>query len=178
MKKIFLTAALIATTGLVSMAQKFAYVDSEYILGQVPEYKTAQGQLDALSLQWQKEVEAKYTDIDKMYKAYQAEQVLLSEDMKRKREDDIIAKEKEAKDIQKAHFGVEGDLFKKRQELVKPIQDKIYNAIKEMAEKTQLKVIFDKGSELNMIFADPKLDKSDDVLVLMGYKKKTVADKK
>ncbi|MBC7412026.1 MAG: OmpH family outer membrane protein [Bacteroidia bacterium] len=178
MKKIFLTAALIATTGLVSMAQKFAYVDSEYILGQVPEYKTAQGQLDALSLQWQKEVEAKYTDIDKMYKAYQAEQVLLSEDMKRKREDDIIAKEKEAKDIQKAHFGVEGDLFKKRQELVKPIQDKIYNAIKEMAEKTQLKIIFDKGSELNMIFADPKLDKSDDVLVLMGYKKKTIADKK
>ena len=178
MKKILLTAALIATTGLVGMAQKFAYVDSEYILGQVPEYKTAQGQLDALSLQWQKEVEAKYTDIDKMYKAYQAEQVLLSEDMKRKREDDIIAKEKEAKDIQKAHFGVEGDLFKKRQELVKPIQDKIYSAIKEMAEKTQLKVIFDKGSELNMIFADPKLDKSDDVLVLMGYKKKTVADKK
>jgi outer membrane protein len=178
MKKIILTVAFIATTGFMSMAQKFAYVDSEYILGQVPDYKTAQGQLDALSLQWQKEVEAKYADIDKMYKAYQAEQVLLSEDMKRKREDDIIAKEKEAKDIQKAHFGVEGDLFKKRQELVKPIQDKIYSAIKELAEKTQLKIIFDKGTELNMIFADAKLDKSDDVLVLMGYKKKSTADKK
>ena len=179
MKKIFLTAALIATTGVVSIAQKFAYVDSEYILGQVPDYKTAQGQLDALSLQWQKEVETKYADIDKMYKAYQAEQVLLSEDMKKKREDDIITKEKEAKDIQKAHFGVEGDLFKKRQELVKPIQDKIYNAIKELAEKTQLSIIFDKGTELNMIYANAKYDKSDEVLVLMGYKKKaSAADKK
>ncbi len=124
-----------------------------------------------MSVQWQKEIEAKYSEIDKMYKSYQAEQVLLSEEMKRKREDDIIAKEKDAKELQKQKFGVDGDLFKKRQELVKPIQDKIYSAIKTMSEAAQYAIIFDKASDLTMIYTNPKYDKSDDVLAKMGYKK-------
>jgi outer membrane protein len=166
---------LLAITGLllsagISSAQKFAFVDTEYILAQMPEYKSAQDQLDAASAQWQKEIEAKYSDIDKLYKAFQAEQVLLSEEMKRKREDEIIQREKEAKDLQKSKFGVDGELFKKRQELVKPLQDKVYNAIKELATAQQLSIIFDKSSDLTMIYTNPKYDKSDDVLKAMGYK--------
>jgi outer membrane protein len=114
-------------------AQKYAYVDTDYILSNIPEYKSAQQQVDNLSVQWQKEIEAKYAEIDKMYKAFQAEQILLTEEMKKKRENEIIAKEKEVKELQKSRFGVDGELFKKRQELVKPIQDKVYNAIKQLA---------------------------------------------
>src|ERR1041384_7856404 len=106
MKKLILTLSIALVTGLASFAQKFAFVDTEYILGQIPEYKSAQAELDKISVQWQKEIEAKYAEIDKMYKAYQAEQILLTEDMKKKREADIVAKEKEAKDLQKQRFGV------------------------------------------------------------------------
>lgn len=170
MKKIILILGVFLTATITGFAQKIAYVDTEYILGQIPEYKAAQSELDKTSIQWQKEVEAKYAEIDKMYKAYQAEQILLTEEMKKKREADIIAKEKDAKDIQKQHFGVDGELFKKRQELVKPIQDKVYNAVKAIAEKGGYSIIFDKSSELTMLYTSAKLDKSDDVLVLLGYK--------
>jgi len=170
MKKIMLTFALAVTCCLAASAQKFAYVDTEYILGQIPEYKAAESELDKVSVQWQKEIEAKYAEIDKMYKAYQAEQILLTEDMKKKREGDIVSKEKEAKDLQKQRFGVDGELFKKRQELVKPIQDKVYNAVKSIAEKGGYSVIFDKSSDMTMLYANPKNDKSDDVLESMGYK--------
>jgi outer membrane protein len=170
MKKLFLTLGIVLATSIASIAQKFAYVDTEYILGQIPEYKAAQAELDKTSVQWQKEIEAKYAEIDKMYKAYQAEQILLTDDMKKKREADIIAKEKEAKDLQKQRFGVDGELFKKRQELVKPIQDKVYNAIKAVAEKGAYSVIFDKSSDLTMLYTSSKLDKSDDVLAQLGYK--------
>ncbi|MEO6904245.1 MAG: OmpH family outer membrane protein [Bacteroidia bacterium] len=172
MKKIILTLAFVLTTTVVTFAQKFAYVDTEYILGQIPEYKSAQAELDKVSVQWQKEIEAKYAEIDKMYKAYQAEQILLTEDMKKKRENDIVSKEKDAKDLQKVRFGVDGELFKKRQELVKPIQDKVYGAVKTLAEKGAYSIIFDKSSELTMLYASPKLDKSDDILVELGYKSK------
>jgi outer membrane protein len=169
-KKVFfvLTGLLIKSAFL--MAQKFAYVDSEYILSQMPEYKSAQDQLDAASAQWQKEIEAKYAEIDKLYRTFQAEQVLLSEEMKRKREEEIIQREKEAKEFQKSKFGVDGELFKKRQELVKPIQDKVYNAIKELATAQQYAIIFDKSSDFTMLYANPKYDKSDEVLKAMGYK--------
>jgi outer membrane protein len=170
MKKIFLIVSFILTTSVIGVAQKFAYVDTEYILGLVPEYKSAQSELDKISIQWQKEIEAKYAEIDKMYKAYQAEQILLTDDMKKKREAEIITKEKEAKDLQKQRFGVDGELFKRRQELVKPIQDKVYAAIKAVAEKGTYSVIFDKSSDLTMLYTSAKLDKSDDVLKLMGYK--------
>jgi outer membrane protein len=171
MKKALLFISLLISSFACSYGQKFAFVDTEYILSQVPEYKSAQAQLDAASAQWQKEIENKYAEIDKMYKAYQAEQVLLSDEMKKKRENDIISKEKEAKDLQKQHFGVDGDLFKKRQELVKPIQDKIYKAIKEIAANQAYAIIFDKASDLTMIYTTPKYDKSDDVLDAMGIKK-------
>ncbi len=169
-KKLFLTLSILFAISYASIAQKFAYVDTEYILGQIPEYKSAQSELDKTSIQWQKEIEVKYAEIDKMYKAYQAEQILLTDDMKKKREADIIAKEKDAKDLQKLRFGVDGELFKKRQELVKPIQDKVFNAIKAIAEKGAYSVIFDKSSDLTMLYASSKLDKSDDVLVQLGYK--------
>lgn len=170
MKKKILTAAVLVALSAITFAQKIAYVDSEYILGNIPEYKAAQAELDKTSTGWQKEVEAKYAEIDKMYKAYQAEQILLTEDMKKKREADIVAKEKDAKDLQKQHFGVDGELFKKRQELVKPIQDKVYNAVKTIAEKGGYSMIFDKSSDLTMLYTSQKLDKSDDVLNLLGYK--------
>lgn len=169
MKKLILILSIVSVS-VVSFAQKIAYVDSDFILGQIPEYKSAQSELDKISIQWQKEVEAKYAEIDKMYKAYQAEQILLTEDMKKKREADIIAKEKDAKDLQKQRFGVDGELFKKRQELVKPIQDKIYAAVKTIAEKGGYSIIFDKASEITMLYTSAKLDKSNDVLELMGYK--------
>ena len=170
MKKVILTISILFVTTVSTFAQKFAYVDTEYILGQIPEYKEAQTELDKISVQWQKEIEAKYGEIDKMYKAYQAEQILLTEDMKKKREADIVAKEKEAKDLQKQRFGVDGELFKKRQELVKPIQDKVYNAVKVIADKGTYSIIFDKSSDLTMLYANSKLDKSDAVLEQMGYK--------
>ena len=151
-------------------AQKYAYVDSKYILENISEYKAANQQLDQLSIAWQKEIEAKYASIDKLYKDYQAEQILLTEDMKRKRETEITAKEKEVKEFQKQKFGYEGELFKKKQELTKPIQDKIYNAVKKLATDQSYAVIFDKSSDLIMLYSNPKYDKSDDVLAAMGYK--------
>lgn len=171
MKK-FLIAAIvtIAATGS-AIAQKFAYVDTEYILGQIPEYKQAQSELDKLSVQWQKEIEAKYAEIDKLYKNYQQEQILLTEDLRKKREAEIVEKEKDAKDMQKEKFGVDGELFKKRQELVKPIQDKVFNAVKELAETKSYAVIFDKSSDMTMLYTNPKYDMSDEVLDKLGYKK-------
>jgi outer membrane protein len=165
---LLLGAALMLNSN--AFAQKFAYVNSEYILGNLPEYKTAQDQLDQISAQWQKEIEIKYNEIDKLYKSYQAEQILLTEEMKKKREDEIIAKEKEVKDFQKSKFGVEGELFKKKQELVKPVQDKVYNAIKKLAADGGYAFIFDKSSDLIMLYASPKFDKSDEVLSGMGIK--------
>jgi outer membrane protein len=168
MKKFLLTAVL-ASGILVASAQKFAYVDSQYILSNIPEYKSAQDQINQISIQWQKEVEAKYSEIDQLYKAYKADAVLLTDEMKQKRQSEIDGKEQAAKDLQKKYFGVNGDLFKKRQELVKPIQDKVYNAIQDLAEKDNLAVIFDKSSDFTMLYANPKYDKSDEILKNMGY---------
>lgn len=154
----------------VSVAQKYAYVSTQYILDNMTEYKTAQQQLDNLSLQWQKEIEDKYAIIDKLYKSYQAEQILLTEEMKKKRQDEITTKEKDVKDLQKQRFGYEGDLFKKKQELVKPIQDKVYNAVKKLATDQSYAVIFDRSGDLIMLFANPKYDKSDEILLSLGYK--------
>lgn len=152
-------------------AAKFGYVDTDYILGQIPEYKAAQSELDKTSIQWQKEIEGRFSEIDKLYKAYQADAILLTEDMKKKRENEILNKEKEVKDLQKQRFGVDGELFKKRQELVKPIQDKVYNGIKSVAEKKGLGFIMDKSGQVSILYANSKYDISDDVLVYLGYKK-------
>ncbi len=174
MKKIILILIIAISTLTVNAqntAAKFGYVDTDYILGQIPEYKAAQSELDKTSIQWQKEIETKYTEIDKLYKAYQADAILLTEDMKKKRENEIINKEKEVKDLQKQRFGVDGELYKKRQELVKPIQDKVFNAIKAVAEKSALGFVLDKSGQVSILYANSKYDKSDDVLVYLGYKK-------
>ncbi len=168
MKKIFLV--LIATVGFMTAvnAQRYCVIDSKYILENLPEYKQAQAKLDEISAQWQKEIDAKLQEVDRMYKAYQSEQVMLSDDMKKKREDEIIKKEKEAKDLQKKKFGFEGELFKKRQELVKPVQDKVYNAVQKMAASKAYDVIFDKSADLSIFYADMKIDKSDEILKELG----------
>ncbi len=169
MKKIILFSIAFLTVSLL-MAQKFAYVDTDYILKQIPAYESAQEQLDAISVEWQKEIEVLYAEIDKMYKDYQAEKVLLTEDLKIKKEEEIISKEKEVKELQKKRFGTEGDLYKKRQELIKPIQDDVFNAIKQMATDGNFAVIFDSSSGANMLYSDPKYDKSDEILSRLGFK--------
>jgi outer membrane protein len=172
MKKVILAAIVVLTTASVSFAQKMGYVDTDYILGKIPEYKAAQAEIDKTSADWQKEIEVKYGEIDKLYKIYQAESVLLTDDMRKKRENEIINKEKEVKELQKARFGVDGELFKKRMELVKPIQDKVYSAVKQVAEKSGLAFIFDKAGQVALLYSNSKYDKSEDVLTFMGYNKK------
>jgi len=162
-------ATFILFTGLV-MAQKYAFVDTDYILNRIPSYKAAQDQLDKLSEEWQTEIEAMYDEIEKMYRDYQSEKVLLSDEMKIKKEEEIIQKEQAAKDLQRNYFGQEGNLFKKRQELIKPIQDEIYQTVKEIANEGNFAVIFDTASGANMLYTDPKYDKSDEVLEKLGYK--------
>ena len=136
----------------------------------MPEYKEAQKKLDQFSEQWQQEIDKKSADLDKMYKDYDAEQVMLSDDLKKKREDELFNREKELRDLQKKRYGYEGDIFKKRQELIKPIQDKVYNAIQKLAVQRSYDFILDKSEGITVIFADPKLDKSEDVLKELGIK--------
>lgn len=168
---------LIMVCGLfhLSMAQsataKVGYVDSDYILGQIPEYKSAQSELDKLSLQWQKDIEDRFAEVEKLYRIFRAEAVLLTDDMKQKRELELQDKEQEVRELQKKRFGVDGEIYKKRQELVKPIQDKVFNAIKAIAEKNGFSFILDKSGALTLLYVNPKYDKSDDVLILLGYKK-------
>ena len=170
MKKLGAFIGLLILTSAVAMAQKYAFVDSEYIRKNIPAFTTAQEQLDKLSKQWEKEVADGYAVVEQIYKSYQSESVLLSQDMKTKREEAIVAKEKEMKDLQNKYFGVDGDLFKKREELVKPIQDEIIKAIKEIAVDGSYAVIFDTAAGGNILFANPKFDISDQVLEKLGYK--------
>jgi len=162
---LLLIMSFAATTGF---AQKFGYVDSDYILKSIPEYQDAQNEIDALSKKWQTEIEAEFTKIDQMYKAYQADAVLLPEDLRKKREDEIIRAEREAKELQRKRFGQDGDLFKKRQELVKPIQEKIFNAIEEIATKQNYAFIFDKASGPVIMYVNPRHNISDEVLDQLG----------
>ncbi|MCK9202998.1 MAG: OmpH family outer membrane protein [Bacteroidales bacterium] len=168
MKKLIITMVTVFFMVTLAQAQKFAYVDTEYILDNIPEFTEAQAQLDEISSVWQKEIDTKFTEVDKMYKDYQVQSVLLPDDMKKKKEQEIVDKEKEAKNLQRTRFGKDGDLFKKRQELVKPIQEKIYNAIQEIATNSNYAIIFDKGGSLTMMYANPKYDISDEVLDNLG----------
>ncbi len=170
MKKSIFTLILLSAFAVSGMAQKYALVDTEYILSHIPSYISAQDQLDKLSEKYQEEVQALYEEVEKLYKDFQAERVLLSEEMKRKKEDEIIRKEKEAKELQQKYFGPEGNLFQKREELMKPIQDEVYKAIKEIALAGNYAVVFDTSSGTSMIYSDPKYDKSDEVLERLGYK--------
>lgn len=152
-------------------AQKFAYIDTEYILKNIPDYEEAQKQLDELSDRWQKEIDRKYEQINKKNEDFHAEEILLTDNMKNKRREEIITMEDGAKKLKKEKFGVDGELFKKRKELIKPIQEKIYKAVQETANIGRYSIIFDKASPgLTMVYTNPKYDKSDDVLRRMGYK--------
>jgi len=170
MKKIFILATCIALLSTTVSAQRYAVIDSKFILEKMPEYKDAQKKLDQFSEQWQQEIEQKQALVDKMYKDYDAEQVMLSDELKKKREDEIYNKDKELRDLQKKRFGFEGDLFKKRQELIKPIQDRVYNAVQKLAIEKSFDFILDKSEGITVIFADPKLDRSEDVLRNLGVK--------
>ncbi len=170
MKKylISLLVCLLFATG--SIAQRYAVIDSKYILEKMPEYKQSQQKLDQFSAQWQQELDQKTAELDKMYKDYDAEQVMLSDELKKKREDELFNKDKALRDLQRKRFGYEGDIFKKREELIKPIQDRVYNAVQKLAVAKLYDFILDKSEGITVIFADPKLDKSDDVLKELGVK--------
>src|SRR6201991_4705667 len=170
MKKLLLSVACLLVIVLAASAQQYAVVDTKYILEKMPEYKDAQKKLDQTSMQWQKEIDDKQAALDKMYKDFDAEQVMLSDTLKKKREDQLFNKEKEVRDLQRKRFGFEGDLFKLRQDLVKPVQDKVYNAIQQLAVNRMYDFILDKSEGITVIFADPKLDKSEDVLKILNIK--------
>ena len=165
---IFLTVVILFAT--FAFSQKYAYVDTEYILNNIPVYESAKTQLEDLTKEWKKEIDAKKATIDQMYQNYQSERILLTEELRAKREDEIMKKEQELKQLQQKYFGESGMLYKKREELIKPIQDDIYNAIKEIATEGNYAVIFDTANNLNMLYTDPRHDKSDDVLRKLGYK--------
>ena len=170
MKKFLLIALLFLMTSAAALAQKYAIIDTKYILDKMPEYKQAQAKLDKIAEGWQKDIDSMQMDLDKMYKNYDAEQVMLTDDLKKKREDQLFQKEKALRDIQRKRFGFEGDLFKKRQELIKPIQDKVYNAIQKLSVQRGYDFVLDKSEGITVIFADPKLDKSEDILKDLGVK--------
>lgn len=170
MKKIAALVSILSIFAFSANAQRYAVIDSKYILEKIPEYKEAQTKLDQFSALWQQEIDQKQAALDKMYKDFDAEQVMLPDNLKKKREDELFNKEKELRDLQRKRFGFDGDLFKKRQELVKPIQDRVYNAVQKLATDKQYDFILDKSEGITVIFADPKLDKSEDVLKNLGIK--------
>ena len=177
LKSVFsvLIATLILTTyTATAQQQKYAYVDTQYILDNIPEFQDAQDELDEYSKKWQKEIEDNYGKVSEMYQKYQAEAVLLPEDIKRKREEEIIDKEKEVKELQQQYFGKEGDLFKKRQELIQPIQEKVYNAIETIASTSNYSFVFDKAGGMTLLYGNPKYDISDDALDEVGNVMQTV----
>lgn len=168
-KLLFIAISLILTSATVS-AQRYAIIDTKYILDKMPEYKDADKRLAETSSEWQKEIDDKQGQLNQMYRNFDAEQYMLSDDLKKKREDQLFNMEKEIRDLQKKRFGFEGDLFKERQKLVKPVQDKVYNAIQKMAVNRGYDFILDKSEGITVIFADPKLDKSEEVLKELGIK--------
>lgn len=170
MKKILASSMALFLFMGVAFAQKFAFVDSDYILQNIPSYNAAQEELNKISEGWETEIAAVYTDIEKMYKTYQSERVLLTDEMRKKREEEIITKERQVKELQSKYFGPEGDVSKKREELVKPIQDAVYKAVKELSAEGSYAVIFDTASGASILYSNPRYDLSDEVLKKLGYK--------
>jgi outer membrane protein len=170
MKKTLLLSLAVLVFAFAAQAQRYAIIDTKYILNKIPEYRDADKKLQQIGEQWQKEIDDKQAQLDKMYKNYEAEQFMLTDDLKKKREDELFVKEKEIRDLQKRRFGYEGDLFRERQRLVKPVQDKVYNAVQKIAVARSYDFILDKSEGITVIFADPKLDKSDDVLKELGIR--------
>lgn len=171
MKKAILTFIVIAAAALGANAQKFALVDMDYILRNVPSYEMANEQLNQVSQRWEKEVAELSRQAENMFKNYQSEMVFLTDDQKKKREEEIVAKEKEVTDTRYKYFGPEGELYKKRQSLMKPIQEDVYNAVKAVSEEKGYQVIFDRASSQSIVFASPRIDVSNEVLAKLGYSK-------
>ena len=171
MKKVLLMIVFALGAMFSANAQKFAIVDMEYILRNVPAYEMANEQLNQVSQRWEKEVTELSKEAETMYKNYQADMVFLTDDQKKKREEEIVAKEKEATDARYKYFGPEGELYKKRQSLMKPIQEDVYNAVKAVAEEKGYQVIFDRASSQSIVFSSPRIDISNDVLAKLGYSK-------
>lgn len=169
MKKAFIALIFAAACAFGASAQKFALIDMEYILKNVPSYEMANEQINQISQRWQKEVEAKAKEAETAYKNYQADMVFLTDEQKKKREEDVVSKEKAANELRYKYFGPEGELAKKRQSLLQPIQDDIYNAVKKVAEEKGYQAIFDRASSENIIFASPRIDVSNEVLEKLGY---------
>lgn len=170
MKKLMLSALVLSLCAGSALAQKFAFVDTDYILQNIPSYSAAQNELDKASETWEAEIAAAYEEIETMYKTYQSERVLLTDEMKQKRQEEIMDKEHAVKDLQAKYFGPEGDLAKKREELVKPIQDAIYKAVKELSAEGSYAIIFDTSSGASILYSNPRYDLSDEVLKKLGYK--------
>lgn len=168
MKKNILLVLLVSLMALPLFGQRYAYIDSEYILGNMPDYTEAQAELDRVAAQWQREIESQFMTIDSMYKKYQVEAITLPDKMKKSREDAIIAAEKNAKDLQKKRFGKDGDLFKKREELVKPIQDRVFTAINDYAKEKGYAFVFDVAGSMTIVYADPKWDINDEIMQKLG----------
>jgi outer membrane protein len=169
MKKSIFISILFLASAMMGFSQKYGYIDSEYILNRIPAFTSAQEQLDKLAEEWQKEIEAQYEVIESMYRNYQNERVLLSDEMKRRREEEIVNKEREVQALQRKYFGTEGELFEKRTELIRPIQDQVYKAVSEIAADGSYAVIFDVASSGTLFYTNPRFDLSDDVLKKLGY---------
>jgi outer membrane protein len=171
MKKLLFVALMVLGTAVgASAQQRYAVIDTKYILERIPAYKEADAKLKLVGEQWQKEIDDLQVQLDKMYKNYESEQFMLTDALKKKREDELFEKEKQVRDLQKKRFGYEGDLFKERQRLIKPVQDKVYDAIQKIATSRSYDFVLDKSEGITIIFADPKLDKSDEVLKELGIK--------
>lgn len=168
MKKLLCAIAIVCLSFSGAYAQKYAYIDSEYLLSNIPSYVEAQTELDKLSIEWQKEIEAKFKKIDEMYRKYQQDAVVLPEEAKQLKQKEIINAEKETKELQKKRFGTDGDLFKKREELVKPIQDRVFTAIEEYAREKQYAFVFDKAGDMTIVYVDAKYDINDEILAKLG----------
>lgn len=171
MKKLIVLLIITLSSSLYTFGQKFAYVNTELILESMPEYTEAQEELDKKSKKWQEEIEAMYAEIDRLYQSYQAEKILLTEDLKRKREKEIEEREKELQKFQKDKFGVNGELFKTRQKLIQPLQDKIYKALQDVATRNNYAVILDLAGNSNVLYSQSRYDKTDLVIKKLGYSK-------
>ena len=170
MKKLLFLAFVLLVATVSIKAQRYAIIDTKYILDKLPEFKNADKQLADIGTTWQKEIDDKQAQLNLMYRNFDAEQFMLSDELKKKREDQLFNMEKDIRELQKKRFGYEGDLFKERQRLVKPVQDKVYNAIQKMAVNRGYDFVLDKSEGITVIFADPKLDKSEEVLRELGFK--------
>ena len=169
MRKLLLMITMLCSFCFAANAQKFALIDMEYILKNIPAYERANEQLNQISKRWQSEVEAVSLEAHTLYKNYQSEAVFLSEEQKIKKEEEIVAKEKEAQELKRKYFGPEGELYKKRESLMAPIQDEIYNAVKDICELKKYTMVIDRSSAVSLIYSSPSIDISADVLTKLGY---------